>query len=112
MMKSFRVLFALLVFILPSMMSSAFAIGSWASVSTQTTTVWDQVQEVSQKTRVTTWGGQVINAGNPVSRCRRICRRDCEQIISEICYGDGTCRTVIKFLCNTFCDILCDDLYP
>jgi hypothetical protein len=112
MMKWLMVFFAMFALVSP-----CFAVGvnagssSWGSVSNQVASSWDQVREVGQSSSVN-WGGSTITASDPRPRCRRICRRDCEAIISEICYGDGVCRTVVKFLCNTFCEVLCDDLYP
>jgi hypothetical protein len=112
MMKSFRMLVALIALVLPSLASMAFASsGSWVSVSTQTSTTWNQVQETNQQGSAR-WGGQTVSATDPRPRCRRICRRECETFFDEICYGDGACKTVVKFICNNFCEVLCDEIFP
>jgi hypothetical protein len=109
MMKWLMVLVAMFTLVSPGL--AVASTGAWGSVSNQVASSWDQVKEVNLGSSKT-WGGSTITASDPRPRCRRICRRDCETIISEICYGDGICKTVVRFLCNTLCEVLCDDLYP
>ncbi len=109
MMKWLMVFFTMLAFVSPGL--AVASTGAWGSVSNQVASSWDQVREAGQSSSVT-WGGSTITAGTPITRCRRICRRECEQIFTEICNGDGVCRATVKVICNYFCEILCDELYP
>ncbi len=110
MMKWLMVLVAMFSLVSPGL--AVAGTGSWGSVSNQVASSWDQVQEVGQKASAR-WGGQVISAGNPATRCRRICRRECETMIEEVCNDFGTsCKTFARVVCNFFCETLCDELYP
>jgi hypothetical protein len=110
MMKWLMVLVAMFAFVSPGL--AVASTGAWGSVSNQVASSWDQVREVSQSSSAT-WGGNTITASDPRPRCRRICRRECEIMIEEVCNGlGGTCKTIARLVCNTFCEILCDELYP
>jgi hypothetical protein len=109
MMKWLMVLVAMFGLVSPGL--AVAGTGSWGSVSNQVASAWDQVQETSQRSSMA-WGGSTITASDPRPRCRRICRKDCETIASEICYGDGFCKIIVKLVCSSICEILCDDLYP
>jgi hypothetical protein len=110
MMKWLMVFFAMFALVSPGLAVSA-GTSTWGSVSNQVASSWDQVREAGQSSSVT-WGDSTITAGNPITRCRRICRRECEQIFSDACEGVPGCKAVVKMVCNYFCEVLCDELYP
>jgi hypothetical protein len=110
MMKWLMVLVAMFTLVSPGL--AVASTGAWGSVSNQVASSWDQVKEANQGGSMGWGGSKIFVNADPVSRCRRICRKDCETIASEICYGDGFCKIVVKLVCNSICEILCDDLYP